>query len=1433
MLSRLDNTRFYRAYGIYRTSQLTQPHLANSSAFALPYNSIFHYCSWDGIGYGPMADDPIFTGINKPVYIFNIHMLNSYEGAPRRVSVNIPDMERDLRGKNRRLRTLKDIASLNNDTQTLVVYNYDFIPHCYRYTKNLYTRYSKWSNLYTEIISQIARVSHSSEHHQFLKINIPQILPSLAQLNTAAKDTPIKSSMLKIFTEERAYTLLDLWKWLSADRHTSILSLIPKEKLHLINFIVQDGSVWSVLNLGFLDSVRDDGESKAQKAEDVPGAIEEKISPIQLQKRVLVYLMRIMESRTVTANLSDKQITELEQTGSIGDDQDDTPGSEASDPQSSAAVTVDAPSDSNAPIDQRMILDEGEGDEAMLKMLEDEQIDEKLNQLNAISVDESEVSAGVTLKHVLSQSAPTPEQGFAVHLNHLAQTGNISAAEMSRFNKLSQRYKELPSPDPKKTLDQYTQVKHEDLAVDANTPVFKDSQSVLDKNMLKGSLESFDSSYRQKALKQHTVAMALGVQHAGVAVTDYSVERNESILGKYDLHVVRLAPIQGSPSTISFRVPHLNDDGTFTANGTDYRLRKQFSDIPLRKIGPDEVALTSYYGKLFVRRGLKKSHDLTAWLHDEIMAKYYSEDKSPIVEIKTAYTFDNLPKLPRLYTAAAHSFREILTDKYRLIFDRDSLIKEVDGHTLGVETTHAGMTLCGMSRTEVVLMDEYGNLYTIPASHLEAEPTLIGSMLSYLGLSQSSCPVEYAQLSIYGKDIPLGFVLAYYMGLNGLIDTLKVDVRRVPAGTRVKLDELTEYAVAFSDETLVFPKDNTLASMVLAGFNLYAKILKLYSVYSFDQKAVYLNILEANAMSVRYVREMDLIEQMFIDPITLMRLKALKLPQTLKGLLFESARMLLTDQHPDEMDLNYMNIKGSELIAGAVYAELVQSLRVHNAQYGKSNRKIEMNPHAVWTRIVDDPVKMQESQINPLMELKSIEAVTFSGTGGRNRRSMTKDTRIMHPSHQGVISEATVDSSDTGINVFLSPNAKFKNALGMIDKYDYNKDGMPSTLSSSALVCAASTNDDMRRVAFISIQQAHSVACAGYHQSTVRTGYEEIVPQRTGSMYAITAKKPGRVTDINEHGVIVTYDDGEILGYETGIRCGKAAGLVIPHRIVCPLKKGDKLEVGDPIIYNSGFFEPDFFNPKKIVWKNSMDATTVLWESVDTHDDASSISVEFSKRMRTTVAKVKTVVVPFDTVVSRLISVGKEVEFGTSVCVLQDSVSAASGAFDETTLDSLSELSTQSPKAGVKGTVVNVEIYYHGDLDDMSDSLKSLARASDKRLADKAKALGKSIYTGQVDSGFRIDGDPLALDHAAIQITITQDVGMGVGDKGVFGAQLKSVISATMSQPMTTKSGRQIDAIFGYKSIDDRIVFSPYILGSTSMVLEALAEKMVQEYYSS
>jgi hypothetical protein len=117
-------------------------------------------------------------------------------------------------------------------------------------------------------------------------------------------------------------------------------------------------------------------------------------------------------------------------------------------------------------------------------------------------------------------------------------------------------------------------------------------------------------------------------------------------------------------------------------------------------------------------------------------------------------------------------------------------------------------------------------------------------MESFLGIDPFNAPVDFAQVKIYGKTIPVGVVLGYLYGMDNLIKMLKVQPRRVPAGQRQNLQS-HEFAIQFSDETLIFSKYDDLAAMVFGGFKEYEKATKLYASHTFDKPNVYLNILES------------------------------------------------------------------------------------------------------------------------------------------------------------------------------------------------------------------------------------------------------------------------------------------------------------------------------------------------------------------------------------------------------------------------------------------------------------------------------------------------------------------------------------------------------------------------------------------------------------
>ncbi len=157
----------------------------------------------------------------------------------------------------------------------------------------------------------------------------------------------------------------------------------------------------------------------------------------------------------------------------------------------------------------------------------------------------------------------------------------------------------------------------------------------------------------------------LAVQNAGVAVTGYSVERVEDAINCYDMHTVRLTPVSGNPSTVRFRLPVIQPDGTFVGKGVHYRMRKQRGDLPIRKLSPSKVALTSYYSKLFVERSPRASCDYPRWLTNQIRSEALNIESVKIKELRSADVFDSSLHLPRVYSTLAMSFRSFETTPVR------------------------------------------------------------------------------------------------------------------------------------------------------------------------------------------------------------------------------------------------------------------------------------------------------------------------------------------------------------------------------------------------------------------------------------------------------------------------------------------------------------------------------------------------------------------------------------------------------------------------------------------------------------------------------------------------------------------------------------------------------------------------------------------------
>lgn len=330
-------------------------------------------------------------------------------------------------------------------------------------------------------------------------------------------------------------------------------------------------------------------------------------------------------------------------------------------------------------------------------------------------------------------------------------------------------------------------------------------------------------------------------------------------------------------------------------------------------------------------------------------------------------------------------------------------------------------------------------------------------------------------------------------------------------------------------------------------------------------------------------------------------------------------------------------------------------------------------------------------------------------------------------------------------------------------------------------------------------------------------------------MFCTNARQDGVVKEITDKGIIVQYKDGTTEGFETGTVFGRAEGSIYPHNLKSDLKVGQRFKTGDNLVHNTGFFERSMFDPSVVVMKNSMTVKVALMETPQTHEDSSAISKELGEKMRAKTTKMKSIVVDFGQSLHDVITVGQKVGPKTPLMTITDDISSDMG-FDADSLKVLRKIANQAPRAGYLGTITRIEVFYNGEMSDMSESLRTITRKANSELAARRHLKGVKGANGKVTDEYGISGKPLTLNRAEIRIFIELSTSAGVGDKLVFANQMKGTIGEVMDYTVTTVAGETIDAIFGYKSISNRIVNSPIVMGTTITLLNVLADRMVKTY---
>jgi hypothetical protein len=1441
-------SQFILKLGVRTPLMLLSPPVTLEEDITLPRFAVLHYLNTETHPHFPTRDLSYFRDVpkNKKIPITHIYDLDTHEGVGVLENKVAKQETRKWQQANTRSFRTTDLVEIpNTDSMTVSVYNYGILTDLYRYKTSPTTNHYKYYNLHKTYFNWIKKgIAKDQESFHFIKIDLPNGIPNYNLIDIILKFNPIKFS--RVVSDDKLRQVLDLYRWLSpSTRIDSTLSDITDEDAKRIVVQLTYKGYSSFIPLGLLIGLSDEStlESKIKyKAAKVKKLFI--LSVRKLQDRV----NGIIEGTEVVPDLDTPNVPDIN-VDVLDEDTDEAQSSSSSNQQTlpsklgelstltktSKSEKLKALDDLSKLSDTIEVTDLSNLIENSLSEFESES--EDVNDLyeetvrKVSSTPEIEVLPTLEVNydeaHVEKLLQPkTLDTAFEKHLAGAVTFKTMTSTEIRNLRKLKEARVTLKSPyNPDLTLDESKITVPQNSEMSTTDMKMTFDNDLIEPDLKKEVMNTFDQLYLKKLLRKDVLASVATLEKAGIVIKDYQIEENTSSVGKYEVHKLTIKPLTGKESTVFFRLPIVDSESEFVSGNIKYRMRKTKHPVPIVKVSPTRVALTSNYSKLFVFRTDRKTNNLYGYLVDFIK-KNYLDSEGTITKVIPGVKSLNTYKLPNVYTSLASEFNEVRTNNVTLLLNYKSI---ADYITPDVQAAlkEKNLLFCGHLANKHIVVCDYDDQFYDYTEKM----TSLGTIEDLLEMDPTKVPKPYTVIKVLGDDIPLGVVLSYYLGLSGLLSVTNTKYKLLESRERYTPTK-TELVLRFSDHKLVVETDTVDKQLLFNGFLFYKDFTKDYEVNSFDYKEIFLNVLEFRDSGLIHIKELNLLEELFLDPITIDVLRSINEPTEYLKLLLRANNLLTNLSHPDINDPNFSRIRGHDRIPGLMYRALCESVRDFKIK-GRTNSKIELDPYKVWNYITQDNTVKITEDVNPINDVKESETLTLTGVDGLNKDATPKMMRRFHPNEVGLTSEGTVDSSDVALNTYLTPYAKIKDLRGLVDSSNHEVIENPGkAFSTSAMLAPMSDTDSAARINFVQIQNSHTIYAEGYRQPILRTGYEYVMPYKVGKLYAIIAEQDGTIFDVTEKILTAKYKDGSMKSYKIGKQYGRMEGSIYPHLLLTSLKTGSKFKANDYLAYNVNFFEPDWLDPTRLIMKFGKNVTVAMTMTDEVFEDSSSISQELSLQMKTSVIKEKIFIMDFNKNIVNLVSEGTVVVPSTILFTMLDDTTDLVN-LSESSINMLQNLSSLAPKAKYNGTVERIEIKYNGEISDMSPTLRKLVTKLDKQTYEESKGTEYEATNNRVTAEYRSEGKNLTVDSLELKVFIRVTLEQGVGDKGVFSAQMKSVLSDVFSNKMVTESGVKIDATFSYKSVLNRSVNSPILAGMTNRLLKHVSTQVADVYFGS
>ena len=990
------------------------------------------------------------------------------------------------------------------------------------------------------------------------------------------------------------------------------------------------------------------------------------------------------------------------------------------------------------------------------------------------------------------------------------------------------------------------------------TPIIPRNISTTNPGSMKGtSFSHISKAYEENLMDRDIVQtfMNLSNQADGFEITNVEVTDISTVHSlKHDWKISLRSKATSRLNTIHVQIPKVID-GKFYNNGIWFNIGKQDFPVPVLKLGPKRVMLTSNYQKITVERYDTRSlvdigilvKVLSKFLDEAGNNKYIKPGTSTMTNARFLSTveYDEYAKVWFLFTN-----RE---KKLEICFDRNQCLK-----LYGFVNCEENEFCCGMNnKVPIIINTDTGvdkSDRTITDIIIESLPPDLQSEYQKIKPGKRSM---YAEMNAAVKT-PVGVTCCAWIGLTKVLKKANVDYKIVGKRERIPIGYIF---IDFMDYRLLI-KNTVPNQLLFNGFNMIDT--KSYRMAQFEipimnPDSVYVDIY--NTHFFKQYSQLTMFIQYYnfwMDAITYDVCNHYNLPTDVVGLLIYATNMLADNNFVIENTASLYRVRSTEVVPAILHYELARAISQYNNSSGSKSRDhmLKFNQNCVLLALQELATTETASALNPMVELHQRETITQKGYHGVNvERAYTRSKRSYHESMIGKEAIATPNSANVGMIRQLTVDPKIESVRGYTSTQgpDAEYNDLQLASFSELLTPGTVSRDDAIRTAIATAQTSHIVSTAVSQPTLISNGIDEIVPGSVSDEFAVMAEDDGKVIDINGGYMIVEYTNlkkKRAIEISDRYHSNPASGFYVNNKLVSNFQVNDSFKKNDILAYHEKFFTKGVDGVVRL--NIGPVAKVAFTSSYFTYEDSGMMTESFSKKLATSITMCETIRLDATANVEKIVKVGDEVEIGDPLVVLglgdtgDKSVDNFLKAFRVDTNTSIMDAAKRTFKAKHAGKIVDVKMFTIKSMDKLSPSLYDIFTEHFKENEKRRRILDKydkssSVY--KLDTLYDRPTGPLKgqqikgiTTDVLIEVYIEHEDFQSVGDKLVAYAASKQVIGDMVpvgKEPYSEyRPDEEVSVFVSARSILNRMIPSCMITAAGNKVLIELKRQIKQIWES-